>query len=353
MMDETLNIEGAVCPAPLTHNEQIVLGHGSGGRMSHDLIRKIFLAAFDNPILRSGDDAAPLDIQGADLAMSVDAHVVSPLFFPGGDIGKLAVCGTVNDVAMLGAKPLYLTAAFILEEGLPIATLQRVVKSMKMAAQEAGVQIVAGDTKVVEKGKADGLYITTTGVGVRLPGHRVGGAEARDGDAVLLSGPIGDHGIAVLGARGELGFTSDIQSDVAPLNQLIVAMLDASPNVHVLRDPTRGGLGTTLNEIAAQSKCGITIHESAIPVHAAVNAACEMLGFDPLYVANEGKLVAMVAKQDAARVLAAMRATRYGQDAVLIGEVTAEPRGRVLLRTSIGTTRIVDMLAGEMLPRIC
>lgn len=353
MTDESLNIEGAVCPAPLAHNKQIVLGHGSGGRMSHDLIRKTFLSAFDNSILQRGDDAASLEISGAELSVSVDAHVVKPLFFPGGDIGKLAVCGTVNDVAMLGARPLYLTAGFILEEGLPIETLQRVVESMSAAAREAGVQIVAGDTKVVEKGKADGLYVTTTGVGLRRAGGRVGGAEAQAGDAVILSGPIGDHGIAVLGARGELGFTSDIQSDIAPLNHLIEAMLDASPNIHVLRDPTRGGLGTTLNEIAAQSKCGMIIREEAIPVHPAVNAACEMLGFDPLYVANEGKLVAMVIKDDAERVLAAMRKTRYGEEAVIIGEVVAEPQSRILLRTAIGTTRIVDMLAGEMLPRIC
>jgi hydrogenase expression/formation protein HypE len=283
----------------------------------------------------------------------VDSHVVTPLFFPGGDIGKLAVCGTVNDVAMLGARPLYLTAGFILEEGLSIETLQRVVASMKAAADEAGVQIVAGDTKVVERGKADGVYVTTTGVGARRAGHHVSGANAKAGDAVILSGPIGDHGIAVLGARGELGFTSDIQSDVAPLNHLIEAMLDASPNIHVLRDPTRGGLATTLNEIAAQSKCCITLNEQSIPVHPAVNAACEMLGFDPLYVANEGKLVAMVAAADAERVLSTMRATRYGEESVIIGEVTAEPRARVLLRTAIGTTRVVDMLAGEMLPRIC
>ncbi len=352
-MEEILNIEGAVCPVPLSHNEQIVMGHGSGGRMSHDLIRKTFLTAFDNAILRTGDDAAPLELDSSTLAISTDSHVVWPLFFPGGDIGKLAVCGTVNDVAMLGARPLYLTAGFILEEGLSIETLQRVVNSMKAAAAEAGVQIVAGDTKVVEKGKADGLYITTTGVGVRRAGVRIGGANARPGDAVILSGAIGDHGIAVLGARGELGFTSDIQSDVAPLNHLIEVMLEASPNIHVLRDPTRGGLATTLNEIAAQSNGCITLNEQAIPIHAAVSAACEMLGFDPLYVANEGKLVAMVAPEDAERVLAAMRKTRYGEEAAIIGEVSAEPRTRVLMKTAIGATRVVDMLAGEMLPRIC
>lgn len=346
-------IEGAVCPVPLTHNEQIVMGHGSGGKMSHDLIRKTFLAAFDNSILRTGDDAAPLAVEGTRLAISTDSHVVAPLFFPGGDIGKLAVCGTVNDVAMLGARPLYLTAGFILEEGLPIETLQRVVESMSAAAKEAGVQIVAGDTKVVEKGKADGLYVNTTGIGEILPNVNIGGALAQPGDVVILSGPIGDHGIAVLGARGELGFTSDIQSDVAPLNHLIQAMLEGSPNIHVLRDPTRGGLATTLNEIAAQSGVTILLDEQAIPVRPAVSAACEMLGFDPLYVANEGKLVAMVAKEDAERVLSAMRKMRYGEEAVLIGEVTAGPQSRVLLRTAIGTTRVVDMLAGEMLPRIC
>jgi hydrogenase expression/formation protein HypE len=254
---------------------------------------------------------------------------------------------------MLGAHPLYLTAGFILEEGLPMETLQGVVASMKAAAEEAGVQIVAGDTKVVQKGKADGLYITTSGVGVIRPGVTIGGAQAKVGDAIILSGTIGDHGIAVLDARGELGFQSSVQSDVAPLNHLIQAMLDTSQQIHVLRDPTRGGLATTLNEIATQSKVSILLNEEKIPVRAEVAAACEMLGFDPLYVANEGKLVAIVAREEAESVLKAMRATRYGEEAVIVGEVVAEPRGRVLLRTALGTTRIVDMLAGEMLPRIC
>ncbi len=354
MTDETINIEGAVCAPPLTHNEQIVMGHGAGGRMSHQLIQKAFMSAFDNPALNAGDDAARLESNlHANLAISTDAHVVFPLFFPGGDIGKLAVCGTVNDVAMLGAKPLYLTAGFILEEGLPIETLKLVVASMKASADEAGVQIVAGDTKVVQKGKADGLYITTAGVGVVREGVNISGANAKVGDAVILSGSIGDHGIAVLGARGELGFQSSLQSDVAPLNHLIDAMLDASNNVHVLRDPTRGGLATTLNEIATQSNVGILLDEETIPVHPEVGAACEMLGFDPLYVANEGKLVAIVAKEDVEKILTVMKQTRYGEDAVIIGEVTANPRGRVLLKTALGSTRIVDMLAGEMLPRIC
>src|SRR5215212_3906154 len=306
MADETINIEGAVCAPPLTHNEQIVMGHGAGGRMSHQLIQKAFMAAFDNPALKAGDDAARLESSlHQNLAISTDSHVVFPLFFPGGDIGRLAICGTVNDVAMLGADPLYLTAGFILEEGLPMETLQRVVASMKSAAEEAGVQIVAGDTKVVQKGKADGLYITTAGVGVIRNGLTIGGAQAKVGDVIILSGSIGDHGIAVLDARGELGFQSTLRSDVAPLNHLIDTMLKASSHIHVLRDPTRGGLATTLNEIAAQSNVGLLLNEEKIPVHSEVRAACEMLGFDPLYVANEGKLVAMIAQEDAESVLTA------------------------------------------------
>jgi hydrogenase expression/formation protein HypE len=354
MNNETVNIEGAVCAPPLTHNEQIVMGHGAGGRMSHQLIQKAFVSAFQNTALNAGDDAALVEPGlRQKLSISTDAHVVSPLFFPGGDIGKLAVCGTANDVAMLGAKPLYLTAGFILEEGLPMDTLKRVVESMRLAAEEAGVQIVAGDTKVVQKGKADGIYITTAGVGVVREDVNVSGANAKPGDVVVLSGTIGDHGIAVLGARGELGFQSSLLSDVAPLNHLIAAILDVCPNVHVLRDPTRGGLATTLNEIAVQSNVGILLREETIPVHSEVNAACEMLGFDPLYVANEGKLVAIVPKEEAEKVLAVMKSTRYGEGAVVIGEVVAEPKSRVLLKTTLGSTRVVDMLAGEMLPRIC
>lgn len=354
MNDKTVNIEGAVCAPPLTHNEQIVMGHGAGGRMSHQLIQKAFVSAFQNTALNAGDDAALVEPGlRQKLSISTDAHVVSPLFFPGGDIGKLAVCGTVNDVAMIGANPLYITAGFILEEGLPMDTLKRVVESMRLAAEEAGVQIVAGDTKVVQKGKADGMYITTAGVGVVREGVSVSGANAQPGDVVILSGTLGDHGIAVLGARGELGFESSLQSDVAPLNHLIAAMLDACPNVHVLRDPTRGGLATTLNEIAVQSNAGILLKEESISVHPEVNAACEMLGFDPLYVANEGKLVAIVPKEEAEKVLAVMKSTKYGEGAVIIGEVVAEPKSRVLLKTALGSTRVVDMLAGEMLPRIC
>ncbi|MBE2199832.1 MAG: hydrogenase expression/formation protein HypE [Anaerolinea sp.] len=343
-----------MCPMPIRDRGYVIMGHGSGGKLSHDLIAARFLPAFDNEILRAGNDAGVVQTPGCTaLAISTDSHVVWPLFFPGGDIGKLAVCGTVNDVAMMGARPMYLTAGFILEEGLEIGLLERVVESMQTAAAEADVQIVAGDTKVVERGKADGLYISTAGVGVMLPATQIGGANARPGDVVIVSGSLGDHGIAVLGARGELGFESDLQSDVAPLNHLVTAVLETSDNVHVLRDPTRGGLATTLNEIARQSQVSIMLYENKLLVRPAVRAACEMLGFDPLYIANEGKLVVIVAREDAEAVLATMRQTRYGAEAVIVGEVKADAPGRVLLKTSFGSTRIVDVLMGEMLPRIC
>lgn len=353
MAQEPISMQGPACPLPVIHNEQIVMGHGSGGKMSHDLIKRLFLPSLDNPVLRAGDDAGAVQLlNSARLSVSTDSHVVWPLFFPGGDIGRLAVCGTVNDVAMLGASPLYLTAGFILEEGLDFEILSRVIASMQAAADEAGVQIIAGDTKVVQKGKADGLYINTTGIGILPEGLTIGGAEARPGDTVLLSGPIGDHGMAVLGARGELGFEADIQSDVAPLNHLVAKML-AAGEVHVLRDPTRGGLATSLNEIAQQSHIAILLEERSIPVRPAVSAACEMLGFDPLYVANEGKLIAIVKRDTAENILAAMRSTRYGEQACVIGEVRETPPGRVLMKTALGSTRVVDVLAGEMLPRIC
>jgi len=348
-------MEGPLCPLPLRHKERIVMGHGSGGQMSHDLIERIFRRAFENPLLAAADDAAVLpESFSARLALSTDAHVVWPLFFPGGDIGRLAVCGTVNDLAMMGAQPRYLTAGFILEEGLEIAVLERAAASMQAAAQEAGVTLVAGDTKVVQKGKADGLYITTAGVGLLPEGVHIGGAQARPGDVLLVSGTIGDHGIAVLAARGELGFEAEVESDVAPLNKLVAAMLRAGGEaVHVLRDPTRGGVATTLNEIARQSGVGILLYEDKLPLRPAVRSACELLGFDPLYIANEGKLLALVAHEAAEAVLEAMRAAPYGAEAAIIGEAQAAPAGRVLVRTPLGTSRLVDMLAGEMLPRIC
>jgi len=336
---------------------KILLAHGSGGRLSHELVGKEFVPPWANPILDQLNDSAVFSLSrdgsGPRLAFTTDSYVVKPLFFKGGDIGRLAVCGTVNDLAMVGAEPLYLSASFVIEEGLPLSTLRAVVRSMREAAAEAGVHIVTGDTKVVEGGAADGLFVNTAGLGVVVAGVEIGGGRAQVGDAVILSGSIGDHGIAVLSQREGLEFESPVASDVAPLNRLVAAMLAASRNVHVLRDPTRGGLATTLNEIAGQSGVAVHIEEGKVPLKEGVWAACEMLGFDPLHVANEGKLVAMVASQDAEAVLAAMRATRYGEEAAIIGEVAAEPAGKVLMKTSIGGTRIVHMLVGEMLPRIC
>ncbi len=359
MQEDVLPVfEGPVCPVPLNHADQIVIGHGSGGRMTHELIQQIFAPAFTSADILSNNDSAAVglpELAGlrGKLSISTDSHIVSPLFFPGGDIGRLAVCGTVNDVSMSGAIPLYLTAGFILEEGFPVSKLQEVVASMKAAAQEAGVRVIAGDTKVVEKGKADGLFINTAGVGWIPEGREIGGQMARPGDIVLVSGPMGAHGIAVLAARGELGFETEIQSDVAPLNKMIQELLLAAPHTHVLRDPTRGGLGTTLNEIAAQSQVGIWIEERTVPVLPAVRAASEMLGFDPLYIANEGKLIVIVPQDEAEAAHMAMRNNIYGVQAVQIGRVEASPAGRVLLHTLVGGTRILDMLSGEMLPRIC
>ncbi|HPH95996.1 MAG TPA: hydrogenase expression/formation protein HypE [Anaerolineaceae bacterium] len=358
MTSENVTMQGPVCPLPISHYDHIMLGHGSGGKMTHDLVKRLFASAFNNEALAAGDDSASLPLPAAAqlegrLSFTTDSHIVSPLFFPGGDIGRLAVCGTVNDLCMLGAEPLYLTAGFILEEGLSIEILQRVVRAMQAAAIEAGVQIVAGDTKVVEKGKADGLFINTAGLGWIPAGRHISGSLARPGDVVLISGSLGDHGMAVLTARGELGLETGIQSDVAPLNSLIAAVLKAAPNTHVLRDPTRGGLGTTLNEIAAQSKISIWLDETAIPVSPAVRSACEMLGFDPLYVANEGKVIVILPAAEAQAGLAAMKQHPLGQSAAKIGEIKEGSAGRVQLRTAFGSTRILDMLAGEMLPRIC
>ena len=352
------SFEGAVCPAPLHHTDQIVMGHGSGGRMTADLIRRVFQPAFSNPALNEGNDFASLPVpefktNNGKLIVSVDSHIVKPLFFPGGDIGRLSICGTVNDVAVSGAKPLYITAGFILEEGLQVETLKSVIQSMKDAADEAGVQIVAGDTKVVEKGGADSIFITTTGVGWLDDSVRIGGQYAQPGDVVLISGPVGDHGIAVLAARGELGIETNVVSDTAPLNHLIEALLAASPNTHVLRDPTRGGLATTLNEIAQQSKVGLSLVEDWIPVQPATQSACEILGFDPFYIANEGKIIVITPENEADKALQAMRTTRYGEEAAIIGRVEAVNPGKVLLKTAIGGTRLLDVLAGEMLPRIC
>jgi len=333
-------------------NKKILLAHGSGGKMSHDLVARRFLPAFTNPLLAKLDDAAIFDIQGR-LAFTTDSFVITPIFFPGGDIGKLAVCGTVNDLAMMGAVPLYLSLSFIIEEGLPEDELQAIVDSAQMAAAGAGAMIVTGDTKVVPHGSADKLFVNTSGIGAVPAGIHLSGSNARVGDKVILSGTIGDHGIAVLSQREGLMFSTTLQSDCASLNEMVAQMLEASSNIHCLRDPTRGGLATTLNEIAAQSQVGIRIEENTIPVRREVQAACEMLGFDPLYVANEGKLVAIVASEDAEQVLGAMQRNEYGREAAIIGEVTAERAGRVVMKTSIGASRIVAMLVGDILPRIC
>ncbi|MDA8217404.1 MAG: hydrogenase expression/formation protein HypE [Dehalococcoidales bacterium] len=332
--------------------DRVLLGHGSGGRLSHDLIQKVFTARFDSAALRQQDDSAVLDLPGGRLAFTTDSYVVKPLFFQGGDIGRLAVCGTVNDLAMVGALAQAVSTGFIIEEGFPVSDLERVVASMREAADEAGVEVVTGDTKVVERGGVDGLFVNTAGIGQVVSGAAVSGRNARPGDKIIVSGTIGDHGIAVVSAREGLSFTTNVVSDVAPLNHLVQVMLEVG-QVHALRDPTRGGLATTLNEIAAQSGVGMALTESALPVRNGVRAACEMLGFDPLYVANEGKLVAVVAPEVAEQIVDRMRATRYGEQAVVIGEVTSGPAGRVLMRTTIGGTRVVDMLAGELLPRIC
>jgi hydrogenase expression/formation protein HypE len=334
-------------------NGRVDLSHGSGGRAMAQLVEQLFAAAFANEWLAQGNDQALLPPPDGRIVMSTDCHVVSPLFFPGGDIGCLSVHGTINDVAMAGARPLWLAAGFILEEGFPLADLKRIVDSMARAAREAGVPIVTGDTKVVEAGKGDGVFVTTTGVGVVPPGLELGGDRARPGDRIVLSGTIGDHGMAVMSQRESLAFGTDLVSDTAALHGLVATMVEAVPELRALRDPTRGGLATTLNELARQSGVGMTIDEAAVPVERQVEAACEFLGLDPLYVANEGKLVAIVPAARADRLLEAMRGHPLGRRAALIGEVTEDPQHFVQMRTRFGGRRIVDWLAGDQLPRIC
>lgn len=344
----------AQCPLPIRAHDTVQLSHGSGGKMMNDLIGKLFLWAFDNPYLRKLDDQAVIDVNGTRLAVSTDSFVVDPIFFPGGDIGELAVNGTVNDVCMSGARPLFLSAGFILEEGFSLEELRRVVESMRKAAAAAGVVVVTGDTKVVNKGKGDQVFINTSGIGVIEHDFEISSTNLQPGDLLLLSGSLGDHGMAILSQREGLAFESPIESDTAALNGLVQEILKAGgPAVHALRDPTRGGLAATLNEFATSSGVGIRIREDRIPVKPAVAGACEILGLDPLYVANEGKLVAAVARGRAETVLAAMRAHPLGREATIIGEVVDERPGMVSLQTRIGAWRIVDMLVGEQLPRIC
>ena len=348
-----VNPEDFSCPLPIMEYETIQLAHGSGGRLSAELVSRVFLPRFTNEILNRLEDQAVVDFPQGRLALTTDSFVVDPLFFPGGDIGDLAINGTVNDVCMSGATPLYLAAAFILEEGLPMATLHRVLLSMEKAAKSAGVQIVTGDTKVVNRGCCDKLFITTTGVGRVPEGVNISAANLRVGDKIILSGTIGDHGMAILTSREGLSFASRVQSDTSPLNGLVEQMLRASPFIHAMRDPTRGGLATTLNEFAVASRVGIMLEESAIPVRSEVRGACEVLGIDPMYVANEGKLVAVVPPEVSDQVLGAMRSHPLGREARVIGEVVAENRGLVAMRTAFGTHRIIDMPVGEQLPRIC
>lgn len=331
----------------------IQLDQGSGGRATHELVRDLFVRAFRNDFLLEMNDSALVRIRGGKLAITTDSYVVDPILFPGGNIGSLAVHGTVNDLTMMGARPLYLTAGFILEEGLPMDTLEVVVSSMADAARQAGVSVVAGDTKVVPRGKADKIFINTSGVGVVRDGVCIGGQYARPGDAVLINGTIGDHGMAVLCKREGLVFENEILSDSAALNGLVGQMIEVCPDIHVLRDPTRGGIATTLNEIAQQSRVGIRLFEEALPVREDVNGACEILGLDPLYVANEGKVLACVPPESSRKVLEVMRSHPLGARACVIGEVASEDPGRVYLRTRIGGHRLVDMLRGEQLPRIC
>lgn len=333
--------------------EQILLAHGSGGTMMRELIEDVFLARFDDPALLRMDDAASLDVPVGRIALSTDTYVVQPIFFPGGDIGRLAVCGTVNDVATSGATPLYLSVGFVLEEGFAVADLRRVLESMVDSAAEAGVRIVTGDTKVVDRGHGDGIYINTAGIGVLAEGVALSGANCRPGDKVLLSGTLGDHGIAVISVREGISFSTDITSDAAPLGRLTAAVLAAAPDTRCFRDPTRGGLASTLNELAMASGTSITVDEASVPVHDQVRGACEMLGYDVFQVANEGKMVAIVPPEQADEALAAMRSAPYGAEATVVGEVAQGPAGKVYVATTFGAKRIMDMLVGEQLPRIC
>ena len=349
-----VDFTGANCPIPIGEYPHITLAHGGGGRLTQMLIEKMFVPSFANAALETLHDGAILEVPGARLAFSTDSFVVHPIFFPGGDIGSLAVHGTVNDLAMCGARPFVLSSALILEEGLPMQDLWRVVQSMQNAARAVGVPIVTGDTKVVDRGKGDGVFINTAGIGVILPNARVAPTRAQVGDVVLINGAIAEHGIAIMSVREGLEFETALQSDSAPLHDIVARVLDvAGERVHVLRDPTRGGVASTLNEIAATARVGIRLNEAQIPLADAVRGACEILGFDPLYVANEGKFLAIVAREIADQVLAAMCAHPLGKDAAIIGEVVAEHPGKVYLRSRIGGMRVVDMLSGEQLPRIC
>ncbi len=358
-MSEAMAFDRLTCPTPLTNHEHILLGHGSGGRLTAELIQRLFVPAFGNEVLAALEDQATVSLHGDNgvkaprIAFTTDAFVVRPIFFPGGDIGRLAVHGTVNDLAVGGARPLFLSAAFILEEGLPLSDLKRIVASMRAACDEAGVALVTGDTKVVDRGKGDQVFITTSGIGVVPEGRSLSISAARPGDRILVSGTIGDHGIAIMSVREGIEFETVLESDTASLADLTRVMLEVCPRIRCMRDPTRGGLSSALNELAAASRVGVELSEAAIPIRPEVHAACEMLGLDPLYVANEGKLIAVCPPADADRLLDAMRNHPLGRNAADIGAVVADHAGMVLMRSVIGGERVVAMLAGEQLPRIC
>lgn len=351
--DDSAVKESFNCPVPLSEYPRIVLAHGSGGKLTHQLIQDLFLHSFSNPLLEPLHDGAVMNLQNLTLAFTTDSYVVDPVFFPGGDIGDLAVNGTVNDLAMCGAQPLWLSAAFIIEEGFSMDDLSRIVTSMKLAADKAGVLIVTGDTKVVDKGKGDKIFITTSGIGTLDVQNTISPKNARAGDKIIISGDIAVHGIAIMSVREGLKFETEIKSDTAPVHEMVGAIQRISKNIHVLRDPTRGGVASTLNEIAHSSHVGVSLIQNALPVPDAVNSACELLGLDPLYVANEGKFLAIVGAEDVEKILECLRKHPLGKHAAMIGEIVGEHPGVVVMKTSIGGSRIVDMLSGEQLPRIC
>ena len=344
---------GLACPIPISEYEKILLAHGGGGTLSHQLIQKMFFSQLDSPILNTGHDGAIFKISGSRMAFSTDSYVVRPIFFPGGNIGELAVNGTVNDLAMCGAKPLYLSLGFIIEEGLPMEDLWKIVQSISRTAKDCGVEVATGDTKVVDRGKGDKIFINTSGVGVVYDGVDVSPQRIMVGDKIILSGKIAEHGIAILSAREEFDFETDVKSDTAPLNGLVESIIEVCPEIHVMRDPTRGGVSSALNEIAESANLGIYIEEDTIPIADPIRAICEILGLDPLYIANEGKLLAIIPQNKATAVLNVMQSHRYGRNSRIIGEVTQDNPGKVIMKTSIGSHRIVDMLSGEQLPRIC
>ncbi len=354
MIDKNINFqEGLSCPIPKSDYDRILLAHGGGGTLSHKLISKLFYPQFSNEILDQQHDSGVFEINGLKLAFTTDSYVVQPIFFPGGDIGSLAVNGTVNDLSVAGAKPIFISAAFILEEGFEIEELWKIILSMQNASEAAGVKIITGDTKVVDKGKGDKIFINTSGIGIVPEGVNISPKNCKPGDVIILSGRIAEHGVAIMSSRENLEFETTIKSDTAPLNELVEKMLMASKEIHVMRDPTRGGVASTLNEIASTAKVGILIEEEKIPIAEEVKGACEILGLDPLYIANEGKLIAFVSENEAAKVLNTMKSHPYGKEACIIGRVTSEDAGTVIMKTSIGSTRVVDMMSGEQLPRIC